>query len=101
MLSTGSVRRKGVDMKGYLQLSRDEAQVLAAILAALSKHAHYPLSLSQLLQRWSYFVAQVERGYEGSIYEYTNDLSTRDLLEEILLQVARSLHDRLSGAVRP
>ena len=46
-------------------------------------------------------MAQVERGYEGSIYEYTNDLSTRDLLEEILLQVARSLHDRLSGVVRP
>ena len=88
-------------MKGYLPLSRDEAHGLDAIFTPLSQRANYPLSLHQLLQRWSYFVAQVERGYEGSIYEYTNDLSTRDLLEEILLKVARSFHDRLSGAVRP
>ena len=46
-------------------------------------------------------MAQVEKGYEGSIYEHTNDLSTRDVLEEILLKVARSLHAKLINAVQP
>lgn len=88
-------------MKAHLQLSREDVHALDAILAPLSERAKDRLSLNQLLHGWGYFVVQVERQYEGSIYEYTNDLSTRDLLEEILLRVPQPLHDRLSEAVSP
>jgi hypothetical protein len=36
--------------------------------------------LNALLRDWGAFVAAVERGYDDSIYEYTNDLSVRDRL---------------------
>ena len=88
-------------MKGRLQLSRDETRMLGAILTSLSERTKYPLSLNSLLQRWEDFVAQVEKGYEGSIYEYTNDLSIRDVLQEILLKVPLSLHDTLLQRVQP
>jgi hypothetical protein len=40
-------------------------------------------SFDATLHRWSHFVTQVERGYDDSIYEYTNDLSVRDRLEQL------------------
>jgi hypothetical protein len=88
-------------MKGRIQLSRDEARVLDAILTSLSERAKYPLSLKYLLHKWEDFIAKVEKGYDGSIYEYTNDLSLRDVLEEILLKVPQSLHDKLLEGVHP
>ncbi len=39
-------------------------------------------SVRQLLRKWVDFVRQVQAGYDFSIYDYTNDLSARDLLEE-------------------
>jgi hypothetical protein len=41
-------------------------------------------TVRQLLRRWASFVRQVETGYDDTIYDYTNDLSVRDLLEEKL-----------------
>jgi len=88
-------------MKGRCQLSRDEFRMLDTILNSLSERAKYPLSVNYLLQKWEDFVAQVEKGYEGSIYEYTNDLSIRDVLEDILLKAPLSLHDKLIQRVQP
>lgn len=82
-------------MKIQLQLSPNENDALAEILASLSERAKRPLSLDTLLDKWSHFVIQVEQGYEDSIYEYTNDLSVRDLLDETLSKVPPSLHEKL------
>lgn len=41
-------------------------------------------AVGPLLHAWASFVRRVETGYALSIYDYTNDLSTRDLLEEAL-----------------
>jgi hypothetical protein len=60
-----------------MKLDRDEREELGRLLADGD-------SLDALLRRWSHFVAQVERGYDDSIYEYTNDLSVRDVLERLV-----------------
>src|SRR5215469_12338648 len=83
------------------QLSANEARIVESILAPLSARARYPLSLERLLQRWSNFVAEVANGYEDSIYEYTNDLSTRDILEAVVQQAPPPLRDRLSEVLHP
>ena len=41
-------------------------------------------SINSLLNNWNLLVADVERGYAWSIYEYLNDLSSRALLREAL-----------------
>lgn len=83
-----------------MELSQSETLAVEAILAHLSERAKQPLSLEQLLYRWSHFVLQVERGYDYSIYDYINDLSVRDLLEEILVQVPSSLREKLAQQIR-
>ena len=83
------------------QLTLEEAELLNALLVRLSERAKYPLTLGHLLRQWQNFVVQVERGYEDAIYEYTNDLSIRNLWEEILRGVTPKLREELARLIRP
>jgi hypothetical protein len=83
-----------------LSLEEEELRALEAILSPLSQRAKHPLSLNGLLQRWRSFVVQVEQGYEDSIYEYMNDLSVRDILEEIVLKAPYTLRCKLVELLR-
>jgi hypothetical protein len=56
-------------------------------------------TLGALLNRWSRLVTQVERGYDDSIYEYENDLSVRDRLEDLVTAASPGLRARLEHAV--
>ena len=58
-------------------------------------------TVRQLLGRWAAFVRQVETGYDDSIYDYTNDLSVRDLLEERLSPLPSAEAEALRADLRP
>ena len=66
------------------QLSPEDELVLEPILASLSRRMQCTLTLSLLVDRWKKFVFDVEEGYDDSIYEYTNDISIRDLLQGVV-----------------
>ena len=83
------------------RLTPQETALLNATLRRLSRRAKHPITLEYLLQRWQDFVVQIERGYEDSIYEYTNDLSMRDLWEDLLRGVPQGLRQELSEWIRP
>lgn len=79
-----------------VNLTADDIATLEPMLELMSKQAHYKITLPYLLSRWSKFITEVEEGYQMSIYEYTNDLSTRNLLQKIVdqcpsLEVSRKL----------
>ena len=57
--------------------------------------------MNDMLSRLQTFVSAVERGYDDSIYEYTNDLSVRDRLEAILGDAPSGLRSKLKDAVSP
>jgi hypothetical protein len=78
-------------MSASLDLSPEERDELARLLGEDS--------LGALLQRWSSFVTAVERGYDDSIYEYTNDLSVRDLLERLVTSAGPGLRAKLERAL--
>lgn len=88
-------------MEVLRHLSLEEAHALKEILTSLSERAKQPLSLNQLLRQWRDFVVRIERGYKDSIYEYSNELSVRNLLEEILHHVTPSLREELLRLIKP
>lgn len=53
------------------------------------------------LRRWAAFVRQVETGYDDTIYDYTNDLSVRDLLEEQLAPLSPADGEALRAELHP
>ena len=86
-------------MSADLDLTQDEREELARLLAELAGRTGREDSLGAMLGRWSAFVATVERGYEDSIYEYTNDLSVRDRLEGVVAGAGPALRAKLHGAL--
>ena len=78
-------------MTAHLDLDEQEREQLARLLDEDS--------LGVLLRRWSGFVTQVERGYDDSIYEYTNDLSVRDRLERLATRAGPGLRATLEAAL--
>ncbi len=89
-------------MRRHLDLSFAETQSLNQILTELSEQNKHPrpLSLDRLLQRWEYFVSKVERTYNDSIYEYTNELSIRDIIEDMLSRSPDPLRDKVMALVQ-
>ena len=77
------------------ELSQEEEKSLDPIVTALSDRAGHCITLAYLLDRWVWFVEVVERGYDDSIYEYTNDVSVRDLLESVIDACPAPLRNRL------
>ena len=78
-------------MSARLELAPEERDELARLLG--------DDSLGALLQDWSRFVTEVERGYDDSIYEYTNDLTIRDRLERVVAGASPGLRGRLQRAL--
>ncbi len=83
-----------------IHLSREEEQMLEPVLSSLSQKARYTLTLPLLLERWENFVNKVEDGYDESIYEYTNDLSIRDLLQIVIDNSPLILRNKLIGTLQ-
>ena len=82
-----------------VHLDPEEQQDLARLLAELAERSGREDSLDAMLHRWSRLVTQVERGYDDSIYEYTNDLSVRDRLERVVQGARPGLRAKLEGRV--
>jgi hypothetical protein len=86
-------------MSADLDLTQEEREELARLLAELAARTGREDSLGAMLGRWRAFVTTVERGYEDSIYEYTNDLSVRDRLEGVAAEAGPALRAKLHGAL--
>ena len=82
-------------MSARLELSPEEREELERLLAELARRSGREDSLSAMLRRWSDFVTEVERGYDDSIYEYTNDLSVRDRLADVAAAAGPGLRAKL------
>jgi hypothetical protein len=61
----------------------------------MSDDAHHPITLPDLVEKWSTLVARVEKGYDHTGYDYVNDLTCRDLLERVLGAAPKPLVDTL------
>jgi hypothetical protein len=83
-------------MSARLDLTPEEREELAQLLAGLDGRED---SLDAMLGRWRAFVTAVERGYDDSIYEYTNDLSVRDRLERVASGAGPALRAKLESAL--
>jgi hypothetical protein len=79
------------DVSARLELAPEERDELARLLG--------DDSLGALLQDWSRFVTEVERGYDDSIYEYTNDLSVRARLDGVVAGASAGLRAQLERAL--
>jgi hypothetical protein len=82
-------------------LSELQGAAVQSALDRLSARATRRLSLSGLMNEWQSFVAEIERGYKDSIYEYTNSLGSREVLDELCRSVPKAVAKVIELALRP
>jgi hypothetical protein len=74
---------------------------VAQIETRYSSGARRPITLAGLAENWLTFANDIGAGYWGTIDEFTNDMTTRDMLEEALQQLGDRDRKWLIGLVEP
>jgi hypothetical protein len=87
-------------VREYLDASPDALEQLERIEALFSARARHTISLAGLMERWSRFVVRVEEGYRLGEDDYANDLSSRELIHQIVAAVP-SIQKKVLKIVRP
>ena len=77
-------------------LSREDLAVIDKLL----KEAGTRSGLKKVFRDYAYFVSRVD-GYGFSIYDYDNDLSVRDTVDEALAGCSEPLRDRVLAVFGP
>lgn len=80
---------------------KQDYEELRELVGSMSARAHHRMTFDALVSKWEQLVAAVERGYDDSIHEYTNDLSVRNLLEKIIAAGSPSLAASVSAIIHP
>lgn len=84
-----------------IELTPEEARAVERALASASSRAKQPFSLDRLVARWRRFVDEVAAGYGDSIYEYTNDLGVRELLEKVMKESPEPARAKIAQELAP
>lgn len=87
-------------MNNPIELSLDETAEVQAQLDAIAAVVGFTPTLGELLTEWAVFVARLEIGYDDSIYDYLDDLATRDLLQQIMDTASLTLRQKLASALQ-
>jgi hypothetical protein len=87
---------KAARSHALLKITEDEDRLTASLLEAKRARAK---SIAELLSGWEQLVGEIERGYRLTVYDYTNDLGTRDLLNYLCRNVPTELCQRIEAVL--
>lgn len=70
-----------VTLDAYREIRRELAEIETEV--SRRHRVKRPIDTDRLIVMWEEFVAEVRTGYRATVYEYCNELASRELLEEI------------------
>lgn len=88
-------------MSVALDLTKGEQGQLEQLLQQVRRESGRPSTLNAMFAQWGALVSAVERGYDDCIYDYTNDISVRDQLEQLVREAPPTLQTKLERALEP
>jgi hypothetical protein len=84
----------------FLELDDKELETVDRFNQRFARRRH-PITADTLFNDWVSLVTEVEGGYADSVDDYTNDLTSRDLLEDLIRDSQPSLRAKLERALKP
>ncbi len=88
-----------IRLKIEAELTENERMEILPITQKMSKGFNQPKTVEGLLKDWVDFVIQCKNGYDDCIEDYTNDLSVRELLQDIIEGVGPKLAKKLESYI--
>ena len=86
-----------------VSLSKEQAEEAENILAKIAsdRRISKKLSLVGLLGKWRDLGSAIERGYEWTIDDYTNDLTTRNFIDAVIERASIPLKSDVEQMLKP
>jgi hypothetical protein len=75
--------------------SESELLTLRAAIKPFEERAKHVLPIDYLLKKWVSTVQKIEHGYDLSIQEYVNDISSRNIIYKISSLVDKDLSEKI------
>jgi hypothetical protein len=88
-------------MYNFDDLSVEDNKILHDFEVKFSSRAKFQITIPSLISKWERFINLIEKGYDLSIYEYMNDISARDLIEDVLENSTETIREWLSQHIFP
>ncbi|MCX6022767.1 MAG: hypothetical protein NTZ05_13780 [Chloroflexi bacterium] len=82
-------------MTNLIEITLEEEGYVSKSNARLTERAKHTVTIERLLEDWHAFAQEVEEGYNWTSYEYANDLSLREILDEVMAEAPITLRDKL------
>jgi hypothetical protein len=86
-----------------LQLSPKEEQLIKELddRRETARKGSLVITLTWAINQWQKFIEEIKGGYTLTVYDYTNDLSDRDIIEEYLAELSEPLRGKILTIVMP
>lgn len=84
-----------------INLSISDQKRLKQFIDQISTSVKLDYSLNSLLNKWRIFVNDVGNGYNNSVYEYTNSLGVRDILEKAINLLSKDGQNEINQNLNP
>lgn len=84
-----------------IELSQSDQIALEKVLSGIGPENLPEKTLHGLINDWIRLIDEIERGYQFTIYDYTNDLSIRDFLEKIKTILSNDGQTKISELIKP
>lgn len=88
-------------MNTALTFTSVEESELQSRLNMITSSLGFQTTLDKLITEWAVFVARLELGYDDSLYDYLDDLATRDLIQQVIDAISPALREKVGAAVQP
>jgi len=84
-----------------LELTEAEIESITNIHTTRRQVVKYDQTLEGLLEDWRCQVDEIERGYRDTIYEYTNDVRSRQVLDDLIQKCPKRIRTKLLELLGP
>ncbi len=78
-----------------MDLTVNEYEIVNNVILEISEQNKQNLTLNKIINGWEVFITQIEKGYVDSIYDYTNDLSLRNIISKVINNLPREIQKKL------
>src|SRR6266853_5852883 len=86
----------------FLNLNDSDRQIVSTILTGYSSGSSKSrLTLEHLLAQWTRIAERMQSLYDMSLNDFLNDVSTRDVLQELIERLSHTSRTRLAAMLEP
>ncbi len=80
--------------------TKKEIEMLNKFISEYDRSYNEKYTLFKLFEDWNLFIDKISIGYKGTVYDYTNKLSLRDIIQDLIDSTSNRLKEKLEKDIK-